>query len=166
VELVSGLSLEIISPEDLVLAKLRWAAEGESELQIRDIRNLVGSVDGLDEAYLADLGVEAGSRRPTEKGDLRMSADTSPEIERRYSALIMSRSPQQRVAMCFAMSETARAIARRSLEAAGLTPEEIGPALVVRLYGADLTPAAQTACRERVRNTFRALRPSGSGLGG
>jgi hypothetical protein len=92
-----------------------------------------------------------------------MSADTSPAIERRYAALIMSRSPQQRVAMCFAMSDTARAIARRSLEAAGLTAEEIGPALLTRLYGADLTPAALTDCLQRVRDTFRTPRPSGSG---
>lgn len=67
VELVSGLSLDIISPEDLVLAKLRWAAEGESELQIRDVRNLVRSVDGLDEAYLwkwaSKLGVDVLLKR-------------------------------------------------------------------------------------------------------
>jgi len=62
IELVTGLSLTIISPEDLILAKLRWAAEGESDLQLRDVRNLVGAVENLDRAYLwgwaSQLGVD------------------------------------------------------------------------------------------------------------
>jgi hypothetical protein len=62
IELVTGLSLTIISPEDLILAKLRWAAEGESDLQLRDVRNLMGTVENLDRGYLEEwasqLGVE------------------------------------------------------------------------------------------------------------
>jgi len=69
IEMISGFSLHIISPEDLVLAKLRWAAEGESDLQLRDVRNLVHSVDALDTAYLSDwapkLGVADWLRRAT-----------------------------------------------------------------------------------------------------
>jgi hypothetical protein len=84
-----------------------------------------------------------------------MSADTSPEIERRYARLFMSRSPQQRVVMCFQMSDTARAIVRQSLACAGLTGEQIGPALVTRLYGTDLSPVALAACRLRVGQAFR-----------
>lgn len=78
-----------------------------------------------------------------------MSADTSPEIEQRYARLIMSRSPQHRVAMCFEMSGSARAVVRRSLEAAGVAPEELASELVIRLYGTDLSPAALTAFRQR-----------------
>jgi hypothetical protein len=63
VELVPGLGLSIISPEDLVIAKLRWAAQGESELQLRDVRNLLRSVEALDTTYLSQwastLGVSA-----------------------------------------------------------------------------------------------------------
>jgi hypothetical protein len=69
IEIISGFSLNIISPEDLVLAKLRWAVEGESDLQLRDVRNLVRSVGALDTAYLADwapkLGVADWLRRAT-----------------------------------------------------------------------------------------------------
>src|SRR5262245_31041660 len=60
VELVPGLPVQIISPEDLVLAKLRWAAEGESDLQLRDVRNLVRSVDALDAAYLSEWAAKLG----------------------------------------------------------------------------------------------------------
>jgi hypothetical protein len=80
-----------------------------------------------------------------------MSADTPRDVEERYARLIMSRTPQERVIMCFEMSATARAIVRQSLEAAGLGEAELGVALVTRLYGADLSPAALHACRERQR---------------
>jgi hypothetical protein len=60
IELVAGFSLYIISPEDLILAKLRWAAEGESELQLRDVRNLVGAVEDLDRAYLGEWVSQLG----------------------------------------------------------------------------------------------------------
>jgi len=80
-----------------------------------------------------------------------MSTDTPRGVEERYAGLMMSRTPQERVVMCFEMSETARSIVRQSLEAAGLADEELGPALVTRLYGADLSPVVLAACRERQR---------------
>ena len=77
-----------------------------------------------------------------------MSGDTPRDVEERYARLIMARTPQERVAMCFEMSATARAIVRQSLEAAGCVGDDLGPALVTRLYGADLSPKALQACRE------------------
>lgn len=52
VEIAPGLALDIISAEDLVLSKLAWAKEGESDLQLRDVRNLLRSATDLDRAYL------------------------------------------------------------------------------------------------------------------
>lgn len=52
VEIVPGLALDIISAEDLVLSKLAWAKAGESDLQLRDVRNLLQSVSDLDRGYL------------------------------------------------------------------------------------------------------------------
>jgi hypothetical protein len=63
IELVEGLSLMIISPEDLILAKLRWAAEGDSDLQLRDVRNLLGAVENLDRAYLGEWASQIGVDR-------------------------------------------------------------------------------------------------------
>jgi len=41
-----GFSAWLVSREDLILSKLAWAKEGESELQMRDVRNLLfGTVD-------------------------------------------------------------------------------------------------------------------------
>jgi hypothetical protein len=42
----------IISPEDLVISKLLWAKESHSEMQLRDVRNLIGTVDNLELEYI------------------------------------------------------------------------------------------------------------------
>lgn len=51
----------IISPEDLILAKLEWSDGGASELQLRDVRSIIRLSDNLDwrylEQYAATLGV-------------------------------------------------------------------------------------------------------------
>jgi hypothetical protein len=60
VEIAPGLSVSIISPEDLVLAKLGWAAQGESDLQMRDVRNLLHSVAHLDQGYLSEWARKLG----------------------------------------------------------------------------------------------------------
>jgi hypothetical protein len=40
----------IVSKEDLILSKLFWAKDSQSELQLRDVKNLVAS--GYDRAYI------------------------------------------------------------------------------------------------------------------
>jgi hypothetical protein len=47
---LSGVEAWIVSKEDLILSKLVWARDGESELQRRDVRNLLSS--DADIAYL------------------------------------------------------------------------------------------------------------------
>jgi len=42
----------MISPEDLILAKLLWARESGSEMQIRDAQNLIHGVTDLDFGYI------------------------------------------------------------------------------------------------------------------
>jgi hypothetical protein len=81
-----------------------------------------------------------------------LSADTSADVEQRYARMIMSLSPQRRVAMCAEMSETARGLVRRSLEQAGLTGSRLSDAFVARLYGGDLSPSALAACQACIRD--------------
>lgn len=45
-----GFSAWLVSREDLILSKLAWALDSESELQMRDVRNLLSSK--VDAAYL------------------------------------------------------------------------------------------------------------------
>ena len=53
------ISTWIVSREDLILSKLLWARDSESELQLRDVKSLLE--DTSDQEYLkswaADLGV-------------------------------------------------------------------------------------------------------------
>ena len=50
------------SPEDLVISKLLWAKDSRSEMQLKDVKNLVETVHNLDMAYLKhwlrELGLE------------------------------------------------------------------------------------------------------------
>jgi hypothetical protein len=48
----------IVSKEDLILSKLYWAKDSRSELQLRDIKNLVGS--GCDRGYIEHWTSELG----------------------------------------------------------------------------------------------------------
>jgi hypothetical protein len=49
---IEGQAVSIVTPEDLVISKLDWARDTRSEIQLGDVRSLLASVQGLDEAYL------------------------------------------------------------------------------------------------------------------
>jgi hypothetical protein len=48
----------IVSKEDLILSKLFWARDSHSELQLRDVRNLIAT--GCDQAYIEHWTEELG----------------------------------------------------------------------------------------------------------
>jgi hypothetical protein len=47
---VKDFSVWIVSKEDLIISKLWWAKDSQSELQLRDVRNLLNT--GCDTAYI------------------------------------------------------------------------------------------------------------------
>ena len=49
---IGGHPLWIVSPEDLILSKRAWAKTSRSEMQLRDVRQLLDAVETLDWAYL------------------------------------------------------------------------------------------------------------------
>jgi len=49
---IDDMFIWIISPDDLILAKLLWAKNSVSELQLNDVRNLLQSGQRLDQEYL------------------------------------------------------------------------------------------------------------------
>jgi hypothetical protein len=55
---IEEFSVWIVSKEDLILSKLCWASDSHSELQLRDVRNLVAT--GCDEAYIRRWTCELG----------------------------------------------------------------------------------------------------------
>lgn len=44
----------IVAPEDLILSKLMWAKDSLSEIQLRDIQNILTMVGELDHEYLKE----------------------------------------------------------------------------------------------------------------
>jgi len=46
--------MQLISAEDLVLAKLLWAKDSRSEMQLKDVQNIVKTVDNLDLNYIGN----------------------------------------------------------------------------------------------------------------
>ena len=59
---MEGEPLWVTTPEDLILSKLDWAKESGSELQLRDVQNLLHTLSDLDQNYLQQwacvLGLE------------------------------------------------------------------------------------------------------------
>lgn len=59
---IDGDSLWIVAPEDLILSKLAWAKDSLSELQLGDVKNLLGTLKDLDKNYIEkwvrSLGLE------------------------------------------------------------------------------------------------------------
>ena len=59
--------IDITSPEDLIISKLYWAKDSLSDLQIRDVQNIIKTVSDLDmeyiEKWVAKLGLEAVYRK-------------------------------------------------------------------------------------------------------
>ena len=46
------IQINITSPEDLIISKLHWAKDSLSEMQIRDVKNMLVTLPELDFAYL------------------------------------------------------------------------------------------------------------------
>ncbi len=59
---VAGSTIWLTSPEDLLLSKLAWARASDSELQLRDARNLTSSVPDLDWPYIRQWAGELSIR--------------------------------------------------------------------------------------------------------
>lgn len=57
---IDGQPVTIVAPEDLILSKLEWAKESRSQMQLDDVRNLLRTVQSLDQAYLAQWAERLG----------------------------------------------------------------------------------------------------------
>ena len=99
----------IVAPEDLIISKLDWMRETRSEVQLADVRNLLRSVPDLDNRYLAQWTDAWVSDPATGR---RLVTDTPPEVMNRYRAMLLARSPEERLKMGCSMDATARALAR------------------------------------------------------
>ena len=51
---IEGTAVTVVSPEDLILSKLHWSKEAESQLQLRDAVSIARGVRTLDWTYILD----------------------------------------------------------------------------------------------------------------
>lgn len=49
---VEGCQVQVVSAEDLILSKLQWAKDAESDLQLKDAGALIKSIKNIDRKYL------------------------------------------------------------------------------------------------------------------
>ena len=60
--LIEDSPMWFISAEDLILVKLLWSIDSHSEMQLKDVRNLMGTVNNLDlkyiESWVSQLSLE------------------------------------------------------------------------------------------------------------
>ena len=59
---IDGQPMWLVSPEDLILSKLEWSKDSQSELQRRDVRGLLRDAPDLDQIYLDEWGTRLGIR--------------------------------------------------------------------------------------------------------
>jgi hypothetical protein len=55
---IDGITMWLVTAEDLLLSKLVWAADSHSEMQLQDVRNLIKSVVHLDWTYIERWATE------------------------------------------------------------------------------------------------------------
>lgn len=67
---VDDREVAVIAPEDLILAKLDWSKDSHSEMQTRDIRNIIQTMgQQLDRAYLDRWAKQQGHTQRLEEID-------------------------------------------------------------------------------------------------
>lgn len=52
--------LFLTAPEDLIISKLEWAEKSHSEMHLKDVKNILNSVEDLDRAYLKNWAGKLG----------------------------------------------------------------------------------------------------------
>jgi len=59
---INGVTMWVVSAEDLILSKLDWARSSRSELQLRDVRNVIAAQSSLDWSYIEGWADRLGLR--------------------------------------------------------------------------------------------------------
>jgi hypothetical protein len=64
---IAGVSVWVVSPEDLILSKLDWAKDSLSDMQLKDVSLLLKGVKSLDHTYLNEWIGKLGLEKVREK---------------------------------------------------------------------------------------------------
>ncbi len=132
---VLGETVPVISPDDLILAKLDWARDSHSELQIKDVRILL-RCEGLDTAYISKW-----IQQLELQSIWRLILPWRTQTRRSNLKMLLARSGTERLQMASSMYAMAGTLALASLRARhpGVSEAELRGLLFVRFYGEDFS---------------------------
>jgi len=69
---IEDITIFVVSAEDLILSKLVWGKKSQSDLQLRDVRQMISTVSELDWKYMKKwavvLGIDALLKKAKENG--------------------------------------------------------------------------------------------------
>ena len=57
---IEGQPISVVAPEDLILSKLVWARQSDSELQLGDVRQMLTALNDIDDDYLKNWSEKLG----------------------------------------------------------------------------------------------------------
>ncbi len=129
---LGGVEFWVISKNDLILSKLRWAKDSHSELQFCDISKLLES--GVSEDEVAQQVQMEGTGRGLER--FSGMEDTSEEIKAMQHAYWMALPEEERFRRCGALFSLAKKAAEERAPS-GLTAEEKKWFVIGELYGSE-----------------------------
>lgn len=94
-----------------------------------------------------------------------MKTDTSPEVEARFTRMLMARSDQERLRMASSMFDLARRLVIASIreQSPGISEVELRQQLFLRFYGDEFSPEQRQKILARIRAAWereRGLTPS------
>lgn len=64
---IEGQPISVVAPEDLILSKLVWARQSDSELQLGDVRQMLTALNDIDDDYLKNWSEKLGVAELLEK---------------------------------------------------------------------------------------------------
>ena len=102
-----------VSPEDLILSKLMWANDSGSELQMRDVSQLILSAKDLDKDYLSAWAETLGVWLPLKRQPAMR--DTPPEIQQIMRELYSALTCEERLEMAAGMFDAAVELAKAGI---------------------------------------------------
>lgn len=126
---ISGIEFWTTTQEDLIIAKLNWARDTHSEMQIRDIANLTSRE--YDSEYVAGWVQRLDPQNLVRSREME---DTTRESRRLVYDVVMSKSVEERFLMCAELYGDAKELAKVGMPE-GLSESEQEAFIFKRLHG-------------------------------
>lgn len=123
-----------------------------SDLQFRDVRQMLSTVSELDWKYMQKWATILGLTISYERR--RKMSDTPTRIAQRYKEMLLSRTPSERLRMASRMYDSGRKLVISGIQNGRqpLNASQLRGQLFLRMYGCDFTAADRERIINRIPN--------------